>query len=110
MHFLRIRISIGNKIYLSYNYGRTWQASNSISSNWWGVAISDDGATIFGASSSTSPGIYKSSQLQDVLTSNTWAGPQSGTGTIAWISMASDAIGMNLVAGTRNAGMLAHDS
>ncbi len=67
--------------------------------------MSDDGATIYGATLS-GEGIYKSSSLQDVLTSNTWVGPQSGTGTIAWKSIASDAIGMNLVAGSSGAGRL----
>ena len=68
------------------------------------MAISDDGATVFGACDVTSPGIYKSSQQQDALTSNTWAGPQSGTGDKGWTSIASDATGMNLVAGSYNAG------
>ncbi len=98
----------GNKIYLSYNYGRSWQASNSILSSWYGVVISDDGATIYGASNATGPGIYKSSQRQDVLTSNIWAGPQPGTNGIGWVSIASDSTGMNLVAGTSGAGTLAH--
>ncbi len=68
------------------------------------MAISDDGDTIFGASASNGPGIYKSSPLRDVLTSNTWVGPQSGTSDKGWVSIASDAIGMNLVAGSLNAG------
>ena len=97
-------ICTDNKIYVSYNYGQSWQASTFMTSNWYGVAISDDGGTIYGASTSISPGIYKSSRLQDVLTSDTWAGPQSGTSGITWRSIASDSIGTNLVAGTRNYG------
>ena len=102
------RFYVDNKIYISYNYGQTWQPSNSISSSWFGVAVSDNGGTIFGAAYSTSPGIYKSSQLQDALTSNTWAGPQSGTSGKAWESIASDSIGMNLVAGTCVEGKCLH--
>ncbi len=43
-------------------------------------------------------------ELQDVLTRNVWAGPQSGTSDKAWLSISSDAIGMNLVAGSSGAG------
>ncbi len=57
---------IGSKIYLSYNYGQSWQASNSITHSWLGVAVSDNGGVIFGAdygnsdASGTGAGIFKS--------------------------------------------------
>jgi len=50
----------GSNIYISYDFGQSWQASDSISTLWHGVAVSDDGATIYGIVASGA--IYKSTR------------------------------------------------
>ncbi len=95
----------------------------SVDASWAGVAVSDDGGTIYGASDGA--GIYKSLaapsnfdvptylptfapssiisptiQPTDASSSNTWVGPQLGTSGIGWLCITSDAIGVNLAAGS----------
>ncbi len=44
--------------------------------------------------------------LQDLPTNSTWVGPQSGTSGIGWLCITSDSSGVNLAAGSKNAGMV----
>mmetsp|Transcript_11075 Transcript_11075/g.18103 ORF Transcript_11075/g.18103 Transcript_11075/m.18103 type:complete len:343 (-) Transcript_11075:1531-2559(-) len=82
----------GGKIYYSHDFGTSWIASNSVSADWHGIAMSDSGEYQYGAVRSSGGYIYYSTDY-----GVTWTQSSSIAGV--WSVISTEASGQYVIAG-----------